>query len=234
MRRFSADEIAPFSEASPLAHSCSCREVWCQKNRERLFPPIVSGLLEYFLCVHTWAWLPNARVCVCACAVRVTMPAPCGCLGAAHECVSVLAPVGEKKSSHRFEEPNQRLANVSRLLCSSEATAGLLFPQPTPLPFFFFFAPTFSYPWLLKELWGGSVLHRALCWRPSELCYWKNLLPRASGSLWINRAPAESETCCIFYFLMWVCGHKCHAARCGTNHPKAWGEAGDRREGRKR
>lgn len=71
-----------------LTHAAAER-CYVKKTRERLFPPIVYGLLEYFLCMHMWVWLPNVCVCVC-------VPALCGCLGAAHKCVSVLAPVGKK------------------------------------------------------------------------------------------------------------------------------------------
>lgn len=53
----------------------------------------------------------------------------CGCLGVAQECVGFSR---KKRSLQRFEEPNQRLANFPCLLCSSEATAGLLFSRLPP------------------------------------------------------------------------------------------------------
>lgn len=43
----------------------------------------------------------------------------------------MLASVEKKRSIHWFEEPNQRLENFPRLLCSSEETAGLLSASPS-------------------------------------------------------------------------------------------------------
>ncbi len=100
--------------------------------RERLFiSSFVSILFFFIFSVYICSCRPACQLCVdilyvCLC---ISLPVPCGCLGVAQECVSVLASV-EKRSLHRFEEPNQRLANFPRLLCSSEATAGLLFSPP--------------------------------------------------------------------------------------------------------
>lgn len=57
-------------------------------------------------------------------------------LGVGHKCVG---SCGNKRSIQWFEEPNQKLANFSHLLCSSKAMARLLFSWPSPIILFYLF-----------------------------------------------------------------------------------------------
>lgn len=132
MRRFSTDEIASFSEASPPTAAERC-----YVTSEGEIIPSIFSFFSHILCVCI-----RGPACQQLCAhlyfvARSAWAFRCG----TGVCECVGRGVKKKDPYTGFEEPNQRLANFPCLLCSSEATAGLLFPQPPP-----FSAPTFSHP----------------------------------------------------------------------------------------
>lgn len=68
------------------------------KNEGEITSSIVSTLFKKIFSVCAFVGLAAKCVCARVCVWIYVFPlAPCGCLGAAHKCVSALAPVGEKK-----------------------------------------------------------------------------------------------------------------------------------------
>lgn len=164
----------------------------CVKNEGEIISSISSIVHAYFLCFYLWGWLRYACGYMCPplysfdCCVWVFR-----CGSRARKCVG---SSGNKRSLHRFEEPNQMLANFSRLLCSSEAIAGLLFCRPPSSCSHLPTCPITAGGW-------GALLSTGLCVDVLHSCGTRrNLLPRRSVSSWINTAPAEAETVCISYF----------------------------------
>lgn len=143
MKRFSADEIASFFEASPLNSLAQPERCYVTNERK---------IVNFFFCFHplfifwyvnVWASLTTVHVYMDLC-VPLYFFAHFICVfrygSGVCKCVGFTG--GKKRSLHWFEEPNQRLENFPRLLCSSEETAGLL----SASPIFFFLLPPFPTP----------------------------------------------------------------------------------------
>lgn len=144
MRRFSADEIAPFFEASPLAHSRSCREVLCQKMRGRLLlllcPPFLK---KYFPCVCVCG--PGCQMCVCAC-VCVDICISFGSVWVFRCGTQVCKCVGSSwgKKKDLYTGLKSLIKGWQIFLASCVVLKQLLGSSSLGLPPFF--APTFSHP----------------------------------------------------------------------------------------